>query len=62
MEDHTVEPKQMTTLRSGVRSAMHAASQLPGSRPTDVDGALHLHVNQKSDYDDNISSCEMLLI
>ena len=33
----------------GVRSAMHAASQLPGRGPTDVDDALH--VNQKSDYD-----------
>ena len=27
------------TLRSGVRSAMHAASQLPGRGPTDVDVA-----------------------
>ena len=34
-----------------MRSAMHAASQLPGRGPTDVDDALHLHVNQKSDYD-----------
>ena len=34
-----------------VRSAMHAASQLPGKGPTDVDDALHLHVNQTSDYD-----------
>ena len=30
---------------------MHAASQLPGREFTDVDDALHLHVNQKSDYD-----------
>ena len=31
---------------------MRAASQLPGRGPTDVDdGPLHLHVNQKSDYD-----------
>ena len=31
----------MVTLRSssGVRSAMHAASQLPGRGPTDVDDA-----------------------
>ena len=27
-----------------MRSAMHAASQLPGKGPTDVDDALHLHV------------------
>ena len=27
------------TWRSGVRSAMHAASQLPGRGPTDVDFA-----------------------
>ena len=31
-----VEP---TTWRSGVRSAMRAASQLPGKGPTDVDDA-----------------------
>ena len=28
------------TWRSGVRSAMHAVSQVPGRRPTDVDVAL----------------------
>ena len=27
-----------------------------------MDGALHLHVDQKSDYDDDSSSCEMLPI
>ena len=32
-------------MRSGVRSVMHAASQLPGSGP------LYLHVNQNSDDD-----------
>ena len=31
---------------------MHAASQLPGGGPTDVDDALHLHVNPKLDADD----------
>ena len=40
-----------------VRSAMRAASQLSGRGPTDVDVApivgLYLHVNQKSDYDDD---------
>ena len=29
-----------STWRSGVRSAMRAASQLPGKGPTDVDDAL----------------------
>ena len=40
-------------VRSGVRSAMCAASQLSGRGPTGVDVALplYLHVNQKSDYD-----------
>ena len=33
-----------------MRSAMRAASQLPEKGPTDVDDALHLHVNKKSDY------------
>ena len=36
-----------------MRSAMHAASQLPEKGPTDVNDPLHLHVNQKSDYDDD---------
>ena len=30
---------------------MSAASQLPGKGPTDVDDALH--INQKSEYDDD---------
>ena len=33
----TVDPQERSTLRSGVRSAMRAASQLPGKGPTDVD-------------------------
>ena len=33
----TVDPQERSTWRSGVRSAMHAASQLPGRGPTDVD-------------------------
>ena len=48
----TVDPQERSTWGSGVRSAMHAASQLTGRGPTDVDDALH--VNQKSDYDDDI--------
>ena len=35
----TVDPKGRSTWRSGVRSVMHAASQLPGKGPTDVDDA-----------------------
>ena len=35
------------------KSAMHAASQLPGRGPTDVDIPLYLRVNQKSDDDDD---------
>ena len=35
----TVDPQKRSTWRSGVRSAMHAASQLPGRGPTDVDDA-----------------------
>ena len=31
--------KKTKTWRSGVRSAMHAASQLPGRGPTDVNDA-----------------------
>ena len=36
-----------------MRSAMHAASQLPGKGPTDVDGAPAPAINQKSDYDND---------
>ena len=32
-----------------MRSTMHAASQLPGRGPTDVELPLYLHVNKKSD-------------
>ena len=39
----TVDPQKRSTWRSGVRSAMHAASQLPGRGPTDVyDAPAHL--------------------
>ena len=46
-----VDPHDRHTLRSDVRSAMHAASQLSGRGPTDVDVAHYQQVNQKSDYD-----------
>ena len=35
----TVDPQERSTWRSGVRSAMRAAIQLPGKGPTDVDDA-----------------------
>ena len=35
----TVDPQERSTWKSGVRSAMRAASQLPGKGPTDVDYA-----------------------
>ena len=46
-----INPHDKHIWRSGVRSAMCAASQLFGRGPTDVDVALYLNVNQKSDYD-----------
>ena len=41
-----IDPDDRFTWRSGVRSAMRAANQLPGRGPTDMDVA---HCNQKSD-------------
>ena len=35
----TVDPQERSTWRSGVRSAMHAASQLAGRGLTDMDDA-----------------------
>ena len=35
-----VDPRDRHTWRSGMRSAMHAASQLPGRGPTDVNVAF----------------------
>ena len=35
----TVDPQERSTWRSGVRSAMRVAGQLPGKGPTDVDDA-----------------------
>ena len=35
----TVDPQERSTWRSGLRSALRAASQLPGRRATDVDDA-----------------------
>ena len=45
-----INPHDRHTLRSGVRSAMLAASQLSGRGPTDVDIAPVPARYQKSDY------------
>ena len=47
----TVDPQERSTCRSGVRSAMRADSQLLERGPLMWMMPLHLHVNQKSDYD-----------
>ena len=44
-------PQERSTWRSGKRSAICAASQLPGRGPLMWMVPLHLYVNQKSDYD-----------
>ena len=36
---HEVDPCDRDVWRPNVRSVMHAASQLPGGEPTDVDDA-----------------------
>ena len=47
-----IDPHDRDTWKSGVRSAMRAASQLPGRGPLLWIWPLYLHVNQKSDDDD----------
>ena len=49
----TVDPQEMSTWRSGVKCAMGAASQLPGRGLLMWMMPLHLHVNQKSDHDED---------
>ena len=41
-----MDARDRHTWRSGMRSAMHAASQLPVRGTTDVDVPLYLHINQ----------------
>ena len=48
-----INPHDRNMWRSGVRSAMHAASQLSGRGPTDVDVAPVPANESKSDYDDD---------
>ena len=44
-----IDPHGRDTWRSGLRSVMHAASQLPGRGPTDEEMLpLYLHFNKKS--------------
>ena len=50
-----IDPHDRDTWRSGVRSAMPAASQLPGGGPLLWIWPLHLHINKKSDDDDEMS-------
>ena len=45
-----------------MRAAMRAASQLSGRGPTDVEVALYLHINQKSDYDDMMNLLNFLVL
>ena len=49
-----INPHDRRTWRSGVRSAMRAASQLSGRGPLMWMLPLYLHINQKSDYDYDI--------
>ena len=57
-----IDPHDRDTWRSGVRSAMRAASQLPGrgggGGPLLWIWPLYLHINQKSDDDDDVSPRE----
>ena len=46
-----INPQDRHTWKSGVRSAMHAASQLSGRGPTDVDAAPVPAHYQKSNDD-----------
>ena len=48
-----IDPQDRDTWRSGVRSAMRAANQLPGRGLLLWIWPLYLHVNQKSDDDDD---------
>ena len=48
-----IDPHDRDIWRSGVRSAMRAACQLPGRGPLLWILSLYLHDNQKSDDDDD---------
>ena len=57
-----INPNDRNMWRSGVRSAMRAASQLSGRGPLMWMLPLYLHVNQKSDYDDDDEFSLFLLL
>ena len=48
-----IDPHDRDIWRSGVRSAMRAASQLPGRGPTVADGPCTCMLIKKSDDDDD---------
>ena len=50
-----IDPHDKDTWRSGVRSAMCAASQLPGRGPLLWIWPQYVHINQESDDDDAFS-------
>ena len=52
-----INPHDRHTWKSGVRSAICAASQLSRTHPLMWMLTLSLHVNQKSDYDDMMNDC-----
>ena len=56
-----IDPYDTDTWRSDVRSAMRAASQLPGRGPLLWIWPLYLYVNQKSDDDDDSEMTQILL-
>ena len=57
----TVDPQERSDWRSGARSAMCEASQLPGG-PVIWMMPLHLYVNQKSNYHDDSTSTNLALV
>ena len=52
--------QERTTCRSDVSFAMRATSQLPGRGPLMWMMPMHLQVNQKSDYDDDMTNRPIL--
>ena len=57
-----IDPHDRHTWRSGVRSAMRAASQLPQGDPLMWMLSLYLHVNQKSVDDDDDDDDELQIM
>ena len=57
-----IDPHDRDTCRSGVRSAMRAASQYLEGGPLLWILPLYLHINQKSDDDDDDDQLMMMMI